>query len=178
MENTSDKKIENKCSTQEINDLNIVSEEVTSQTVTDEDNPIIYKENNSVLTVSEKDRKVFLPYTHHEISLYLEQYPNVYSSPNDVIEKEFVLSLDYYMNHPTVARFREAYALIRDRESKTIVDALKFAFEYMFRYDINPAIISGCKTQEQFEHYLECLEKNDLDSFTDFTIKFELNPLA
>ena len=135
------------------------------------------KENDTLL-VSEKKKKVFLPYTKQEITLYLEQYPDSYTSFEDVVKKEFVLSLDYYMKHPVVARFREAYSLIRDRESKSVIDAFKFAIDMMFRYDLNPVIIAACKTQDQLEHYLSCLEKNTLDNFTDFNIKFEVNPLA
>ena len=125
-------------------------------------------QENHTLIVSEKLKKVFLPYTRHEISLYLEQYPNSYTSYQDVIEKEFVLSLDYYMKHPVVARFREAYSLIRDRESKSVIDAFKFALDNMFRYELNPVIIAACKTQEQLEHYLDCLEKNKLEDFNYF----------
>ena len=135
-------------------------------------------QENHTLIVSEKLKKVFLPYTKHEISLYLEQYPNSYTSYQDVIEKEFVLSLDYYMKHPVVARFREAYSLIRDRESKSVIDAFKFALDNMFRYELNPVIIAACKTQEQLEHYLNCLEKNKLEDFKDFEIKFEVAPLG
>ena len=135
-------------------------------------------QENHTLIVSEKLKKVFLPYTKHEISLYLEQYPNSYTSYQDVIEKEFILSLDYYMKHPVVARFREAYSLIRDRESKSVIDAFKFALDNMFRYELNPVIIAACKTQEQLEHYLNCLEKNKLEDFKDFEIKFEVAPLG
>ena len=134
-------------------------------------------DENDTLLVSEKKKKVFLPYTQKEISLYLEQYPNEYSSAEDVIKKEFILSLDYYMKHPVLARFREAYSLIRDRESKSIVDALKFALDIMFHYELNPVIIAACKTQEQLENYMSCLEKNNLDNFKDFKIKFEVSPL-
>ena len=133
-------------------------------------------EDNNSLLVSEKSGKVFLPYTKSEVALYLEQYPNEYTSLNDVIKKEFVLSLDYYMKHPVIARFREAYSLIRDRESKSIIDAFKYALEFMFRYELNPVIIAACKTQEQLENYMSCLEKNKLDEFNDFEIKFEINP--
>ena len=135
-------------------------------------------EENDTLLVSEKLKKVFLPYTKQEISLYLEQYPDSYKSYQDVVNKEFILSLDYYMKHPVVARFREAYSLVRDRESKSVIDAFKFAIDIMFHYSLNPAIIAACKTQEQLEHYLACLDKNKLDEFNDFKIKFEITPLA
>lgn len=135
-------------------------------------------EGNDTLLVSEKLKKVFLPYTKHEVSMYLEQYPDAYQSYQDVVNKEFVLSLDYYMKHPVVARFREAYSLIRDRESKSVIDAFKFAIDIMFHYSLNPVIIAACKTQEQLEHYLACQEKNKLDEFKDFKIRFEITPLA
>lgn len=133
---------------------------------------------NSILIVSEKLKKVFLPYTKHEIFLYLDQYPDSYLSFQDVIEKEFVLSLDYYMKHPVVARFREAYSLIRDREAKSVIDAFKFAIDIMFRYELNPVIIAACKTEEQLENYLNCLKKNKLEDFKDFEIRFEVSPLG
>ena len=135
-------------------------------------------EDNDTLLISEKLKKVFLPFSKHEILLYLEQYPDSYKSYEDVINKEFVLSLDYYMKHPVVARFREAYSLVRDRESKSVLDAFKFAVDIMFHYSLNPIIIAACKTQEQLEDYMDCLEKNKLDEFKDFKIKFEVNPLV
>lgn len=134
-------------------------------------------EGNDTLLVSEKLKKVFLPYSRQEVLLYLEQHPNEYKSFEDVVDKEFIFPLDYYMKHSVVARFRETYSLIRDRESKSIIDAFKYALDMMFKYDVNPAIIAACKTQEQLENYLSCLERKKLDEFTDFKIKFEINPL-
>lgn len=134
-------------------------------------------EENHTLLISEKLKKVFLPYSKQEILSYLEQYPNEYKSFQDVINKEFILPLDYYIKHPVVARFRETYSLIRDRESKSVIDAFKFALDLMFNYSLNPAIIAACKTQEQLENYLSCLDRKKLDEFTDFEIKFEIAPL-
>ena len=133
--------------------------------------------NSSVLKISEKDKKVYLPYSAKELSEYLNRYPDQYSSLDDVIEKEFILPSDFYLKHPVVARFREAYSLIRDRESKSVLDAIKFSVDLMFRYNLNPAIIAACKTQEQLENYLSCLDRNKLDEFSDFEIIFELTPL-
>ncbi len=141
------------------------------------DDTDIAKFNNTLL-VSEKAKKVFLPYKESEVLLYLEQYPKEYKSFADVVKKEFILPLDYYMKHPIVARFRESYSLIRDRESKMVIDAFKFALNMMFRYEVNPVIIAACKTQSELENYLSCLEKNHLEDFIDFEIKFEVNPLA
>ena len=136
-----------------------------------------FNQNNKTLRISEKLNKVFLPYTISEINSYLEQYPDYYSSAEDVIEKEFVLPLKYYISHPVNSRFREAYSLIRDREGKSFFEAFKFAINLMFRYDLNPAIIAACKTQAQLEKYIDCLNYGNLDNFSDFEIKFEINPL-
>ncbi len=158
-----------------IDDLNQKNTQVVSTTYT-EAKSFENFEDNHVLIISEKEKKVFLPYSQKEILLYLEQYPNAYKSANDVIKKEFIVSLDYYMKHPVVARFREAYSLTRDREAKTVIDAFKYGIELMFNYDLNPAIIAACKTQQQLENYLTCKEKNKLEDFTDFKIEFRVSP--
>ena len=134
-------------------------------------------QNNNTLIISEKDNKVFLPYTVSEIQSYMEKYPKEYKSLEYVINKEFILPLDYYTKHPSLARFREAYSLIRDREAKSVFDALKYALNIMFKYDLNPAIISACKTEEALNLYIECLENKDLSKFHLFKIEFRLNPL-
>ena len=149
--------------------------------VQDNDNNIIEENSihsdNLVLITSESDNKVYLPYKVSEVEAYLEQYAEDYSGFEDVVEKEFVIPLEYYMKHPTTARFRETYSLIRDREGKSIVEALNYAFALMFKYDLNPTIIAACKTQKQLENYITCLENHNLDSFKDFEIRFEVNPL-
>lgn len=133
--------------------------------------------NNSTLIISEKDKKVYLPYSQKELTEYIAQYPNQYSSIDDVIEKEFILPIDFYVKHPVVARFRESYSLIRDKESRDVIDALKFSIDLMFKYELNPAIIAACKSQNQLENYLSCLDNKNLDDFKDFEIKFEISPL-
>ena len=144
-----------------------ISEEISEENI----------QNNNTLIISEKDNKVFLPYTVSEIQSYMEKYPKEYKSLEYVINKEFILPLDYYTKHPSLARFREAYSLIRDREAKSVFDALKYALNVMFKYDLNPAIISACKTEEALNFYIECLENKDLSKFNLFKIEFKLNPL-
>ena len=134
-------------------------------------------QNNNTLIISEEENKVFLPYTISEIKSYMEKYPKEYKSFEYVVNKEFVLPLDYYTKHPSLTRFREAYSLIRDREAKSVFDALKYALNIMFKYDLNPAIISACKTEEALNLYIECLENKDLSKFDLFKIEFKLNPL-
>lgn len=134
-------------------------------------------QDNNTLIISEKENKVFLPYTLSEIQSYMEAYPKEYKSLEYVVNKEFILPLDYYTKRPNLARFREAYSLIRDREAKSVFDALKYALNIMFKYDLNPAIISACKTEEALNFYIECLESKDLSKFDLFKIEFRLSPL-
>ena len=134
--------------------------------------------DNPYLIVSEEEKKVFLPYKISEINSYLEQYPNVYSDFEDVVKKEFIIPLHYYTKNPIVTRFRETYSLIHDREGKSVFEALKYSFDLMFKDDLNPTIIAACKTQQQLDDYIECLEHQDLDSFKHFKIQFYITPLA
>lgn len=134
--------------------------------------------DNNTLIVSEKDEKVYLPYTVSEINDYLEQFPDTYSNFEDVIKKEFIVPLKHYSKNSVISRFREAYALIRDREAKSVIEALKYSFDLMFRYDLHPTIIAACKTQEQLDDYLECLNHKNLENFKHFKIQFNVNPLA
>lgn len=134
----------------------------------------VYEDNN-VLRISEKEKKVFLPYKKVEIEDYLKQYPNKYKTYKDVINNEFIVPLSYYQHFPVIARFREAYSLVRDREGKSIVEALKYAMDLMLKSELNPAIIAACKYQDQLDHYLECMESNSLEEFKDFEIKFDVN---
>ena len=133
--------------------------------------------DNPYLVVSEKEKKVFLPYKVSEINGYLEKYPNSYANFEDVVKKEFILSLDYYTKKPVYTRFRETYSLIRDREGKSILEALKYSFDLMFKDDLNPCIIAACKTQNQLDDYLTCLDHQNLDAFEHFKIQFLVNPL-
>ena len=133
--------------------------------------------DNPCLIVSEQEQKVFLPYKASEIADYLNQYPTAYTNFEDVIEKEFILSLDHYTKNPVMTRFRETYALIRDREAKSVLDAFKYSFDLMFRSDLNPAVIAACKNQQQLEDYIYCLDHKNLEDFKHFKIEFNVSPL-
>ena len=134
-------------------------------------------EDNLVLKISEKNHIVELPYTKMEIEKFLNQYPNDYKTPQDVINKEFTGSYSMYNKHPVLARFREAYYLCRTKEMKSIIDSFTFAKNMMFRSEINPTIIAAVKSQSQLDDYIKCLENNTLDDFQHFSIIFEINPI-
>ena len=133
--------------------------------------------DNFVLRISEKDKKVYLPYSKNEILEFLDAYPNVYPNYKSLINQEYIVDLNFYIKHPVLARFRETYSLIRDREMKSVVDAFKRSIDLMFKYELNPAIIAGLKSENQLDMFLDCLEKNNLDNFKPFKIIFEVNPI-
>lgn len=132
--------------------------------------------DNDTLTISEISKKVYLPYTASEVTKIYNSYSDNFTSCQDVINKEFILPLDNFLKHPSIARFRESYSLVRNRETNSLIDSLKYSFDLMFNYNLNPAIIAACKSKKELDSYLEALNKNDLDSFKSFKIKYELNP--
>lgn len=138
---------------------------------------ILNIQDNLELIVSERQKRVYLPYTKAEIEEFLYNYPDEYETARDVIEQEFIADISIYNKHPVLSRFREAYSLCRNKEMKSPIDSLKFAMNMMFRTDLNPTIIAAVKSQKQLESYIECLEKNKLDEFKYFTITFEVNPI-
>ena len=133
-----------------------------------------FKENNTLL-ISEKEGKVYLPYNISQLKDYMQSYPDDYESYQDVVNSEFVLPLDIFMKNQSLARFKETYELIRNKELKSMVDAVRCSTKLMFKYDLNPAIIAACKTQNELDFYLECMESNNLSNFDCFDIKFDLN---
>ena len=106
----------------------------------------------------------------------MSQYPTQYFSYKNVIEKEFILPLNYFMHNPSVARFRETYSLYRDREVTSSLTAFQKAFSLTFKQNLNPAIIAACKTKKQLDNYLLCLAENKTEEFTDFEILYDMNP--
>lgn len=133
--------------------------------------------DNLELRVSERHKRVYLPYTKNEVEEFLNNYPEEYETAEDVIQQEFISDISIYNKHPVLARFREAYSLSRNREMKSAIDSLKFAMDMMFRSELNPTIIAAVKSQKQLENYIECLETNKLENFKYFKIIFEVNPI-
>lgn len=133
--------------------------------------------DNLELKISEKDKKVYLPYTKQDLQEFMEDYPNEYPSAKAVVEKEFTEKISMYNNHPVLARFREAYYLSRYKESNSTISSLKFAKSIMFRRDLNPTIIAAVRSQKELDDYIDCLDNNKLEDFSHFKITFEVNPL-
>ena len=129
--------------------------------------------DNDTLIISEIKNKVFLPYSVTELNEKLNNNKN-YRNLEDVINKEYIIPFDRYKNSK-IARFRETYNLMR-KENASITDSLDLALELSFNNLLNPAIITACKSLDELDIYLDCLNSNELDKFTIFKIKYEILP--
>ena len=130
-------------------------------------------EDNKTLVISEEDGKVYLPYTKEDIKKDVLQ--NKGAKISEVIDQKYVLQLDKYKNSMR-ARFREGYNLMYYREKKSKRSAIMLGIELMFESNLHPAIISACKTLEELDIYLDCLEDNELEKFSCFKIIYKSLP--
>ncbi len=132
-----------------------------------------FKENT--LVISEKTKKVFLPYNLNCIEDLLKNNPSKYSNLENVIEKEFTLPLEQFKS-PSISRFREAFKLVRNKENGSFKESLDLAMELFFNYNLHPAIISACKNLDELDIYLDYLSDNETEKFNCFNIEFEAMP--
>ena len=156
--------------------INLISPNSTTSQINTSYSDMVGTNENKVLIISEKENKVYLPYKKTELKAYLSQYPTSYYSYKNVIEKEFILPLNYFMNNTSMARFRETYSLYRDREATSVVEALKKALSLAFKSELNPAVIAACKTKKQLNNFILCLDENKLNDFSDFEIIYDVKP--
>ena len=129
----------------------------------------------NTLVISETQKKVILPYNIHKVENIL-QNNNRFHSIEEVIDKLYTRPISFYKLSP-IARFKEAYKLVKEKEKGSTFKALSLAFELLGNYSLHPAIITACKSLNELDIYLACLEENDLNSFKFFNIKYEV-PLA
>lgn len=157
---------ENKINVNESKNDNSTSEETTIE-------PISIQENT--LIISEKTKKVFLPYKFSSLETVFKNNPNEYTSIEDIIRKDFIIPLDLF-KIPSVSRFREAFKLMRDKENKSFKESLDLAIELFFNYNLHPAIISACRNLDELDIYLDYLADNETHKFNCFNIIFEVAP--
>ena len=132
-----------------------------------------FKENT--LIISEKTKKVFLPYNLNCIEELFKNNPSRYSSVENVIEKEYTLPLSQF-KMPSFSRFREAYKLVRNKEFGSVKESLDLATELFFNYNLHPAIISACRNLDELDIYLNYLAENETEKFNCFNIEYEALP--
>lgn len=130
----------------------------------------------NTLIISETTGLVTLPYKLTDLRKELRTNPDKYSSLSDVVLSKYTKPLSSY-KFSAFARFREAYKLIIEREKGTKKDALNLATELFSNLNLHPAIITACKTQNELDVYLSCLEYNELEDFHFFKIVYDAFPV-
>lgn len=135
----------------------------------------IEKQDNNVLLISEIQNEVKLPYKIEELNKILNSSENEYKSIQEIIDKKYRIPLVKY-NCSSISRFREAFTLMKEKEKSSFMDAIDLAFELMGNRYLHPSIIAACENLDQLDIYLDCLDKNELEDFPFFEIKYELYP--
>lgn len=159
-------------------DISELAKDLTTTNVEEDTNTIDTKELNvsyieNTLVISENQKKVIFPYKISDIKEMLLNNNDKYSSINDVIDKVYTKPIGYY-KFTASARFKEAYKLVVERENGSKIKAFELAFELLFNYNLHPAIITACKSLDELDIYLACLEDNTLEDFRFFDIKYEI----
>lgn len=131
--------------------------------------------DNNVLIVSEKEQKAYLPFFYSKIKEIYETTNNQYPTLQDVVDDLYIVPLDRFKNS-AVARFKEAFRLIREKEKGSVSQALDLGLELMFKTELNPIIIAACRSLDELDIYLSYLEDNESYEFSCFEIKFEVMP--
>ncbi len=127
----------------------------------------------NTLVVSEKSNLIYLPYTNEELRKLKETHPN--ATTDAIINKYYTRKAKDYRN-PPIARFKEAYKLVRNKEKMSIIDASNLGLELCFKSSLHPAIISACRSINELDEYLGCMEHNRTDKFGGFHIQFDVAP--
>ena len=133
--------------------------------------------NNNTLLISEKEGKVVLPYTAKEVKEILNSNDNQYQTAEEIIEKEFTRNFADYKSQFS-SRYKETMKLARNKENYSLFESIALATEMMGKQLLHPAIISACRSLNDLDVYLDCLDKNELEDFKIFKIKYELYPMA
>ena len=128
----------------------------------------------NTLVISEMRGKVILPYRIKEINQILLENNDKYSSIVDVINKLYTRPIEDY-KYPSISRFKEAYKLVTQREHKSKLKALSLAYELFANLNLHPAIITACKSLDELDIYLACLDENTLNEFPFFEIKYDIS---
>lgn len=131
--------------------------------------------DNGTLLISEIQNKVILPYTGKEVDEMFEKGNGKYNNVEEVIEENFVRPLSDYKDLYR-ARTRETYKLLTERENYSKFEATDIVMELFGKRYLHPAIISACRCLDELDVYLDCLDKNELDDFRIFKIKYEIYP--
>ena len=128
----------------------------------------------NTLVIDEINSQVILPYNLKDVYNLLK-HDTTYNTINDAINALYRKPLSHFKNAP-ISRFREAYKLIKEREHGSTKEAVDLGLELMFNGKLHPAIITSCKTLDQLDIYLSCLEYNELNDFHFFKVLYKALP--
>ena len=67
--------------------------------------------------------------------------------------------------------------ILEPSNCQEVKDMVKYAFDLFYEKKLHPSIITACKTQDDLDIYLACLEDNMLELFDSFEIRFEYAPM-
>lgn len=132
--------------------------------------------NNDTLLISEIKHKVVFPYTRKEIEEILRDENNEYKTVEEVIEGNFTRPFSDF-RWQFISRYNEAVKLLTKREKYSLTDGITLGLELMKKRYLHPAVIAACRSLDELDVYLDCLDKNELDDFKIFKIKYELHPM-
>lgn len=130
------------------------------------------KLHERTLYVSSSHNNAVLPYSTIELERCFSTNPEKYNSIQDIIDKEYTVSLKKFHNH-AISRFKETYNLARNKSNFSLIKSFSLACELFFSSNVDPVIIRACKNVNELYIYLSCLEDNILNEFKCFKIVYE-----
>lgn len=177
--NIDEKILNEKTNTQlsEQKEINFIQENQTINCVEENITKNCQLKNNDTLLISEKLGKVILPYRVEEVLEIFNSENNKYVSLEEVIEEKFTRKFSEFKIQ-FASRYNETMKLARERENYNIAEAILLATEMMKKMYLHPAIIAACKNLNELDVYLDCLDKNEIEEFRIFKIKYELYPMV
>ena len=121
------------------------------------------------------ENKIFLPYCNEEIQKILDASST--KNVEDIINKKYVITNVKRYRSSKQNRFTLGYKLSKNTSKNSTLNALKFALKISRIKNLHPAIIQACSSQDQLENYIMFLNQGNPSAFTDFEVKFQINPI-
>ena len=152
---------------------NVQEEKIYVESTIEIENSSFDKSNNKVLFISYKNNYAILPHTTEDLEKAFSDNPEKYSSLQDIIDKEYTISLKDYKIDSSSTVYDECFNIAKNKCNYNSLKAMKFANSAKRIEGANPLIIRACNNVNEVEFYLNCLENNKLDEFNLFKIEEE-----
>lgn len=131
----------------------------------DEETSLVEK----TLFINEYNNTAILPYSILDLEEYFSDNPEKYSSLHDIIDQEYTVSLNNYVNN-SITRFKETYKLAKSKSNLSVLESLNFAKKVFNIDNVQPVVIAACSNIDELSSYIDCLENDKLNSFEYFKI--------